>query len=312
MRAFLLNILKLILLTVSVLLLSLFFIPDITSQSNILAAIPDKHSILKKINTDRIIILGGSNVSFGIDSKKLKEKFHKPIVNMGIHAGVGLEYIINDIKPFVKKGDILILMPEYEHFYTDNFYGEIELVSVIFDVEPSSKKIINAKQWLHLLKYLPTYSAKKIKNYIPSLFHKKNQTVDIYHRNSFNEYGDAYLHWTLPNQNYLPAPKNNVNEKVNPEVIDFLKDFNFYVNQRGAKLFIFPPVIDQTSFEHQKIIITKIAEDLKNNDIAFISEPKNYCYDNKLFFNSYYHLNKTGVDKRTQQLINDLDRLKSE
>jgi hypothetical protein len=287
-------------------------IPDITSQSSILAAVPDKHTKLKKIVTDKIIVLGGSNVSFGMDSKKLEEKFHKPIVNMGIHAGVGLEYIINDIKPYVKKGDILILMPEYEHFYTDNFYGEIELVSVIFDIEPSSKKLVNAKQWLHLLKYLPTYSAKKIKNYLPTLLHKKNQAVDIYHRNSFNEYGDAYLHWSLPNQNYLPAPKNNGKEKVNPEVIHFLRDFNLYVKQQGAQLYFFPPVIDQTSFEHQKIIITKIAEDLKNNDIAFISEPKKYCYDNKLFFNSYYHLNKTGVDKRTQQLITDLDSLKSE
>lgn len=312
MRKFLLNILKLAILTFIVLVLSMFFIPDKISQSNILAALIDKHTILKTIHKNKIMLLGGSNVSFGMDSKKLEEKFNKPVVNMGVHAGMGLKYIINDIKPYIHKGDTIILMPEYEHFYTDNFYGEMELVSVVFDLEPDSKQLLDLKQWSYLLKYLPTYSAKKIKNYIPSLFSKKNAAVDIYHRNSFNTYGDAYIHWDLPSQHYLPAGKNKGDEKVNSEVVLFLKDFNSYVKQQGAQLFIFPPVIDQTSFNHQKLIITKIAEELKNNDIAFVSEPENYMYNDTLFFNSYYHLNKNGVDKRTQQLINDLDRLKSE
>jgi hypothetical protein len=290
----------------------MFFIPDKMSQSNILAALIDKHNMLKTIHTNKIILLGGSNVSFGMDSKKLEEKFNKPVMNMGVHAGMGLEYIIKDIKPYIHKGDIIILMPEYEHFYTDNFYGEMELVSVVFDVEADSKQLLDLKQWSHLLKYLPTYSAKKIKNYIPSLFHKKNVATNIYDRHSFNKYGDAYIHWTLPNQHYMSASKNKGDEQVNGDVILFLKDFNSFVKQRGAQLYIFPPVIDQTSFDHQKLIITKIAEELKNNDIAFVSEPKNYSYNDIYFFNSYYHLSKNGVDKRTQQLINDLDRLKSE
>jgi hypothetical protein len=312
MNSFLLNISKLILLTTLVLVLSLFFIPDNITKYSILAALPDKHEFLKKIHKNKIILLGGSNVSFGINSAKLEEAFHKPVVNLGVHAGLGLEFIVNDSKPYIQKGDTIILMPEYEHFYTENFYGEMELVSMVFDIEPASKKFINIGQWQHLLKYLPTYSAKKLKNYIPSLLHKKEPAIDIYHRYSFNEYGDAYIHWGMPNQIYQPAPVNNGNEKINQEVISFLKKFKSYVHEQGAKLIIFPPVIDHTSFIHQKLIITKIAEELKNNDIAFATEPKTYEYDSALFFNSYYHLNKTGVEKRTTQLMNDLTLLKSE
>ena len=312
MRNFLLNIFKLIILTVSVLVLSLFLIPDKVSQTSILGALTDKHMMLQNIHSQKIILLGGSNVSFGMNSEKLIEKYHKPVVNMGIHAGLGLEYIVNDIKPFINKGDLLILIPEYEHFYTNNFYGEMELVSVVFDVEPKSKHLLNYTQWLHLLKYIPSYSAKKIKNYIPSLIHKKSNIVDIYHRNSFNEFGDATIHWALPTQSYLHAPQNNGNETVNEEVIDLLKSFKSFVKGKGAQLIIFPPVIDQTSYDHQKVVINKIAEDLKKNDLAFATNPLAYRYDNALFFNSYYHLNKKGLDKRTQQLINDIDSLKGE
>jgi len=312
MKTFLFNILLLTCLTILILVLSLFFIPDKASQSSILGALPDKHNVLQKIDSKKIIIVGGSNVSFGMDSKKLEEQFKEPVINMGIHAGLGLEFIINDMKPYIKKGDQIILIPEYEHFYTDDFYGDMELVSMVFDIEPNSKHLLNQKQWFHLLKYMPTYSAKKIKNYIPSLLNNKTQIVDIYHRNSFNANGDAYIHWELPNQTYSSAPINSGNEHLNADVIPFLKEFKLYVNQQGATLYLFPPVIEQASFDHQKMIITKIAEELKNNDIAFVTEPKNYCYNKILFFNSYYHLNKIGVDKRTQQLINDLKRLKSE
>ena len=312
MKTFLSNILKLTILTISVLVMSLLFIPDKVSQSSILGALTDKHTMLKNIHSEKIILLGGSNVSFGINSVLLKKKYEKPVVNMGVHAGMGLEYIVNDIKPFIKKGDLIILFPEYEHFYTDNFYGEMELISVVFDIEIDSKHLINTKQWLHLLKYIPTYSAKKIKNYIPSLFHKNSNSIDIYHRNSFNQYGDAYIHWDLPNQPYLPALQANGKEHINYEVIDFLKELKLYINAKGAKLILFPPVIDKTSFEHQKIIITKIAEELKKNELAFVTNPLSYRYDDSLFFNSYYHLNKIGVDKRTMQLIHDLDSLKSE
>ena len=312
MKTFLLNIFLLTCVTILVLGLSLFFIPDKASQYSILGALPDKHALLKKIHVEKIIILGGSNVSFGMNSKKLEERFKKPVVNMGIHAGLGLEYIVNDIKPYIKKGDQIVLMPEYEHFYTDDFYGEMELVSMVFDIEPNSKQLLTKQQWIHLLQYIPTYSAKKIKNYIPSLLNNKTKLVDIYHRNSFNEYGDAYIHWELPNQTYSSATINNGNECINADIIPFLKEFKLFVKKQGATLYLFPPVIEQTSFNHQKIIITKIAEELKNNDIAFVSEPKNYCYPKNLFFNSYYHLNKIGVDKRTQQVIDDLSHLKIE
>lgn len=312
MKKFLSNILKLSILSIVILILSLFFIPDKASQSSILGALIDKHTMLKSISSEKIILVGGSNVSFGMNSEELVKKYKKPVVNMAVHAGMGLEYIINDIKPFIKKGDRVILIPEYENFYTDNFYGEMELVSVVFNIEPDSKQLLDQKQWLHLLKYMPTYSAKKIKSYIPSLLHKNSGEIDIYHRNSFNQYGDAYIHWTLPNQPYFDAPQNNGREQVNEDVIQFLKDFKTFVVDKDAELVILPPVIDQTSYDHQEMIINKIAEKLKNNGLAFAADPIAYRYPNSLFFNSYYHLNKTGVDKRTAQLINDLDSLKSE
>ena len=308
MKKFLLKIVCLLVLTLLILTESLFFIPDFVSKNSILGGLLDKHEMLKKTKTEKIIFVGGSNLSFGLDSKKIAEKFNKPVINMGVHAGMGLKFIINDVKYYISKGDVVVLVPEYENFHTDNFYGEMELVSVLFDVDPTGRNLVDLKQWQHLLKYIPTYAAKKIKNYVFYPFQKKiiSSEINIYDRKSFNEFGDAYIHWALPNQNYLPAKKTKGDEKINEEVILFVKNFKEYVEEKGAKLIILPPVIESKSYDNQANAIDLITVSLISNSISFSVEPSKYKFSSQYFFNSYYHLNKKGVDKRTQLIIDDL------
>lgn len=295
-------------LVILVLALSLYYIPDVVARTSILAALIDKHETLQKIKPGKIIFVGGSNLSFGLDSKKIVDEYKKPVINMGVHAGIGLEYIMNDVKAYINKGDVVVLVPEYENFYTDNFYGEMELVSVLFDIDPAGRKHVNAKQWEHLLKYIPTYSAKKIKNYLPTLFRKSTLAaeIDTYDRRSFNEFGDAYIHWALPNQNYMSSKRNSGTEKINPEVIAFIKDFKTYVEGKGAKLVMLPPVIEEQSYNNQEKMINEIGVALAENNIGFMVKPDMYKFSKDYFFNSYYHTNKKGVDKRTEMVIGNL------
>ncbi|HTA61735.1 MAG TPA: hypothetical protein VK835_04740 [Bacteroidia bacterium] len=308
MKEFLYKIAGFFVLVILVLALSLYYIPDVVARTSMLAAIIDKHEALNKIKTEKIVFVGGSNLSFGLDSKKIVAAYKKPVINMGVHAGIGLEYIMNDVKAYINRGDVVVLVPEYENFYTDNFYGEMELVSVLFDIDPAGRKHVNAKQWEHLLKYIPTYSAKKIKNYIPTLFHKSSLAteIDIYDRRSFNEFGDAYIHWVLPNQNYMPSKRNSGNEKINLEVIEFIKNFKEYVEGKGAKLVMLPPVIEEQSYNNQDKMINEIEAALAQNNIGFMVKPDTYKFTADYFFNSYYHLNKKGVDKRTEMVIGNL------
>ena len=43
-----------------------------------------------------IVLLGGSNVAFGFDSRVLKEKTGMPVINAGLHAGLGLRFMMAD------------------------------------------------------------------------------------------------------------------------------------------------------------------------------------------------------------------------
>jgi len=308
MKAFLYRVIFFTGLLILVLLFSLFKVKDNVSENNILASLIDKHDLLKSVREEKIVFIGGSNLSFGLNSREVSEAFKKPVINMGIHAGMGLKFIANDIKPFINSGDIVVLVSEYENFYTENFYGEMELVSTLFDIYPAGMDFVDGVQWRQLAKYIPVYSAKKMYNSVQSVFKKEiqNSRIDIYHRRSFNQYGDAYIHWNMADEDFSAGQENTGKEKINAEVIDFLKEFKEYVKSKNAKLLLLPPVIEQRSYKNMQNIINMINLSLKNNSMSFCSEPLTYAYPKDHFFNSYYHLNKKGVDLRTKQVINDL------
>lgn len=79
-----------------------------------------------------VVLLGGSNVAFGYDSELLADSIGMPVVNAGLHASVGLKYIIDDCFQRLKRGDILVLSPEYGHFFGDMAYGEAPMADLVY------------------------------------------------------------------------------------------------------------------------------------------------------------------------------------
>ncbi len=77
-------------------------------------ALIDKHVLLSEPREPKIVIIGGSNVAFGMDSRVLQEELGRPVVNAGLHAGIGLEYMLRDVEGYLSAGDVLVVIPEYD------------------------------------------------------------------------------------------------------------------------------------------------------------------------------------------------------
>ncbi len=124
-----------------------------------------KIGMLSKPNRHPAIVLfGGSNVAFGYDSKIIYDSLHIPVINAGLHASVGLKYMIDDCFPNLKKGDILVFSPEYDHFYGDMAYGQQPMADLAYI---SNFKIANTftyKQWISVINNTPKYLRGKIES----------------------------------------------------------------------------------------------------------------------------------------------------
>ena len=56
---------------------------------NYQASLIDKVERLESIEEPKIVLIGDSNLAFGIDSEKIEEGHGIPVVNMGLHGGFG-------------------------------------------------------------------------------------------------------------------------------------------------------------------------------------------------------------------------------
>ncbi len=291
---------------VAFLTLSLFFIRSKKSADSLLGAIPYKHELLANAGSPKIVLLGGSSVSFGFNSEKIEAAFHRPVVNSGVSIILGLKFMLTDIKPYINKGDLVVLAPEYHCFetkYIDNFEGDEGLLAAVFDTYPQGKSELDTKQWTNLVKFMPHYSASKFIDLFKKSEESSYSLNGVFGRNSFNKYGDAYVHWNKPNETITPEEPCSGDEVVNQEVITFLQQFDKFVTEKGAKLIILPQPIEAESYTNQKAIIEKIETALTSGGLNVIGDPSDYKMDRKYFFNYYSHLDKEGADIHTDQVI---------
>src|SRR5688572_21345445 len=82
-----------------------FWNPDLPWETNYLAATIDKHQRLAGTRPPRIIFIGGSNLPFGIKSDMMQKELGRPIVNMGLVAGLGIDFLLKEVAGQVRAGD---------------------------------------------------------------------------------------------------------------------------------------------------------------------------------------------------------------
>lgn len=300
MNKFLKN-LFLFLLPLALLCLAGIFLPATPKASkSLLFAQNAKDSLLRNTSSPRIIFIGGSNLSFGLNSQLIKDKLGLNPVNTGIHANQGLLFMMRNASKFIKQGDIVVLVPEYHQFYEDYAFGGDELYRTVLDVNLDYGRNLNNKQIAGILKFLPKYSLTVIN---PKEYRRRKEDK-YYSVNSFNAYGDAYKHWgdaKVPFESLTLSQK-----KIDRQVVKEMRLFRQLVEQKGGRLLVSFPGYEASSFKAGASQIKDIEITCKQNGFDLLGTPERYAIPDSLTFNTPYHLLKSGADYRTGLLIEDL------
>jgi hypothetical protein len=294
-----------------VLLLSLpfllgFFLPTTPRASaSLLFGAIQKDSLLANVDSPRIIFIGGSNLSFGLNSQMIKDSLNVNPVNTGIMANLGFKYMANNVLRYIKKGDIIIAALEYEHYTLryDRVTGES--LRMTMDVNRENIRISSFREALDVLSAMPSYSFSKFSPFEYIVFNENKRNV-IYSVHSFNEYGDTDVHWGMDVRGFSPYAVGKVNQRT----MDRIQEFEQNAERKGAVLYISYPGFNEKSFRASEDRITVIQNELKKRNFKILGTPARYMMPDSLMFDTPYHLNKKGVDTRTKRLIEDIENAK--
>lgn len=303
-RKFLINLFTISLIIILVIGAGFFSIVD---RDSITFSLRYKHNLLQKTEGPRIVFVGGSNLRFSLISQMVKDSLNMNPVNTGILAGFGLKFIIDDIKPYLRKGDVVVLASEYHQFYGNALWGTEQLAQAI-NICPENIKFMNWQQMGVLIRTIPRNNLGKLRATAKKELLGVQSDIKPYERyDGMNYYGDTFAHWTEPSQPWIP---DTLSGNFNNEAILIINELNNYVTGplEGKLLITFPPY-PVCGYNINRPAISRIESELKQQHIPLLGTAQSYVLADSLFFNSSYHLGKDGAIINTNELIQNIKEL---
>ena len=270
------------------------------------ASFGEKFERLHIVKPPRLIMVGGSNVAMGIESEILEKRLRITPVNMGINGGVGLRFMLDNIKPLLRPGDVAVIIPEYEQL-TSIFNGDINLARYLSASPGAWRGLRSYKQVLVILYHLPQLVQIQFWEWIRSLGGPLVEPV--YSARAYNRFGDMVSHLgrTSPRDMSTARILTGGKTRVDAEALRELEEFNLYAKQRGITSLITFPSLTVNAYKDQHRVIGMIYERIKSGTtIPVISKPEENTYPSELFYDTAYHLNEKGRSLRTEQLAREL------
>jgi len=279
------------------------------ASHNFLAASIDKQSLLRTQAPPRLIFIGGSSMAFGVNSARIAEACGRRPVNMGLHAALGLKWMLNETAPGIQRGDWIILAPEYQQF--TRMSGTSEMLVNMVEIDPANARLLDRQQWAEALDTGIIQRAGKMTRSVlgrPGRFFRSNSltksTRTYYRRVGFNQNGDVTAHLTAD------KPKMSEREfrfRYREELaLESVAQINAFVQQaedRGARVFFSHPPLPKEVFEPHRAQFELLEGALRAGlKMPMLEGVEEMTFPVSDFFDTWYHLAATGVEKRSALL----------
>lgn len=288
---------------ISAVLLFNFFVVGNQNEYIYNGAIIDKLNRLNSINEPKIIIVGNSNVAFGINSKMIEDEIGMPVVNLGLHGSLGNRFHQNIAKSNINEGDIVVMAhTNYDHLSEVSDY---RLMWVTIEKHTEMYKYLDPQDYKQMLYNLFPYVKSSTLRWISGK--GKDVPVDSYSRTAFNEYGDIVRRNNPRDKSTFYKNGSVIIPLITDDIAEQINDYNKYIEDRGAKLVVAAYPIADGEYTPSKDKFDNFEDKLREKlDCDVISHFSDYFIPVDYFYDAIYHLNDEGVTIRTNLLINDL------
>ncbi len=283
--------------------LSIAFFAAPVYEDSFVGVLDEKVERLDSIKEDKIIVIGGSSVAFGVNSELIERYTEMPVVNFGLYASLGTKLMLDLSRKSVKKGDIVIIAPEMD----------AQTLSLYFNADATLKAMDGSFGLLSRVKTDDLFKllASSWDFAVDKLNYEKGDLGGVYSAESFNGYLDIEYprEYNIMQTYYDPNLEITLDESiVSPEFIDYLNDYIAYCNRRGAKVyFSWCPMNSLAVTNPDEKSILEFESFMKENiNATFISDVTDYILPPEYFYDTNFHLNDAGMIYHSVNLVKDI------
>lgn len=261
-----------------------------------------KMAIAKEVQApQRILIVGGSGAHYTVDAELMQKDLGIPSINMATDGPIGLDVILPSVSDAIKKGDIVVLIPEYLLLLDDDGFGDRSGQFGAAIGQPGLGNI-PAKQLAQDMMLLGVSTLKAVTKSSLDVVEKGRLTG--YYSDPITANGDPTVMKQRTKSKWWSL---TINDSVSPHSLRRIQQFKQEVEAKGATLVLGLSWIYGSTDSKTLGNIRKTADELsKIAPVLYDKESLNVKTDSSLFADTHYHLNPSGRRTRTTELVQQL------
>jgi len=268
--------------------------------------IEEKQRLAEKIQSPKLLIVGGSNAYVGLSASLIEQRLAIPSFNFGIHAALGPAFLFHLAKPTLKSGDTVLLVLEYSQYGHSTAPSETLVATVL----GHGRHFLSTIGWYEALYILLSQTPKDL---LVDLFSDQSAQLRETTQPIFGSHGDATYNLdeqvTPEMAEYVATARVgigiNINTKPN-NALAAISQFIQWCQQEGITVLATWP---NTTFhpEYQAEFIQQNLELIRDfyakHHVLLLGDPYDAMLAFKYFYDTPYHLTQTGVRKRTEAFL---------
>jgi hypothetical protein len=268
------------------------------------AAMLDKQRLLETRHSPRLIFVGGSSMALGMDSSRVAEPLGFNPINMGMNIAVGLEFMLDGVEPFLKRGDVVIVAPELHTFQT-HYRANPECVARLIECHPSLLRSLHFRYYKSLLDAGYLAHLARVVRVMTGWSRSEglwDGLANVYsHRNAFNENGDLVAHHGIRPSRGSPLRFVFNSPEIAERAISHLNEFHQHCRVRGVRVFYSHAPYERKAFDRYQSSIAPLENMLKAKlTIPMLDSGEEMTFGSDEIFDVEYHLNLAGKVRHSQ------------
>jgi hypothetical protein len=269
----------------------------------------DKRVMLDANPSPRVILVGGSNLMFGVDSALLQESLGVTVANMGVFGGLGLLAPLEVMLPHVREGDTVVLVPEYTLLFKGLAPFDKDYYRWFLAVDPAAAwRFYYSRQKLQVM----------MSDFLLLMRDKLSALMVIPFKGNHSLAGNGYIRYEQVvnrfgdgSEEIRPAPpdqlagRNNIYQEdaFKPAVVEELNAFTTRLEERGARVLLTFGVFPDGEYALNQKIIDATARQLREaRTFQVLGDPRDFLYPYSAFSDSVNHLRPPARTLRTRRL----------
>lgn len=273
----------------------------------------NKVRIADEVPSPRLVIVGGSNALYGIVAQRIEEKTGVRTVNFGTHAALSLDYLLYRADRVLRPGDTVLLALEYEMYFPApvNFV----MSDYVLGADPGYLLSLGPRE---LLDWVFSADDAKVAARLFTADESKNE-VDEERRRSVRVEQSGRGDVLGTGRAKQSKEQRDAVERLEPLYLVMrgawsvenaawkrLGEFVDGCRERGIKvLATFPNTVFFEEYRGGELGAANRGIQLGFAELGIdvLGRARSAMFPKQAFFDTIYHLNREGAEKRTDELI---------